>query len=91
MLDGDQRRVFPECVFDVVRGHKTVPVHGQVGDLEPALAQAPCGVQNRKVFDGRNDEVFPFLLVGLGGAFHGKVVRLGSTGGEIHFLFSGAD
>ncbi len=70
---------------------QTVLLHRQVRHLEALLLEMAAGVEHALMLGHRGDDVVPAVLVELGDATDGEVVRLGGARGEDHFLLVGTD
>ncbi len=74
----------------VIGVNHTVPIHRQVGYLEPLSFQEVAGFQNGVVLNSRGDDMVALAIAGINGAFQRGVIRLGTAAGEDNFLIVGA-
>lgn len=84
--DADEAGVGPEGCTKARGGYKTFGIARQKGDLDPAFGECLGGVEDGVMLDLRGDE----MLAGLERAEQGKIVRLGTAGGENDFRCAAA-
>ena len=76
--DADELGVAAKGAAKVVGIDDAVASHGKEGDLDAAVSQPFCGVEDGVVLDGRGDEV----VAGIGESEEGEVIAFGASACE---------
>ena len=89
--DRHHHRLVGDGVAQRLEVDQAVLLHRQVRDLEARLLEMAAGVEHALVLGHRGDDVVLAVLVELGDAANGEIIRLGGARGEDHFLLISAD
>ena len=81
MHDRYQDGVLPDGRFDRLRGYLSFGIDGQICHFKSLLLQKPHGLQDRRMFDHRRNQMASAAPHGHGRADDGQVVGFGPAGG----------
>src|SRR5512135_2360358 len=86
MHDRDEDCVLGDRLCHIVGIHETILVSWNIGNGEPRLFKSLRWMEDRKMFDLRDNYMLTLLAVRLGDAFEREIVRFGAAGRKKNFL-----